>query len=107
VGASNKERKKFLVGMVMDCNIVVGCSVGDVRHCIGSSSLDSSKVRCGAGGSSSDDSAACSFSEGRLSPSNSCMSALVTPRYGLLNVVLCSSLCQSPPYRVTALVFFP
>jgi hypothetical protein len=63
---------------------VVACSIGDVSHCMGSSSLDTSDVRCRIGGSLSDDSAAHLFSEGRLSPSNLWMSALATPRYGLL-----------------------
>jgi hypothetical protein len=59
---------------------VVICSVKDVRHCVGSSSLDSSDAGHSAGGSSSDDSAIHLFSEGRLSPSNSCMSGRATPR---------------------------
>jgi hypothetical protein len=53
---------------------IVVCSVGDVRHCVGFSSLDSSDAGRGAGGSLSDDSVICSPSEGRLSLSNSCMS---------------------------------
>ena len=83
------------------------CSIGDANCCVGSSLLNTFNVDRGAAGSSSHDSAMGSFSEGRLSPSNSCISARVTPRYGLFDVALCSSLCQSPLYRVTALVFFP
>jgi hypothetical protein len=86
---------------------VDACSIGDVNCCVGSLLLDSSDAGRGANGSSSNDSMVGSFSEGRLSLSNSCMSAHVTPRYGLFDVVSCSSSCQSPPYRVTALVFFP
>jgi hypothetical protein len=86
---------------------VVVCSVGDVRHCVGSLSLDSSDAGRGTRGSSSDDSAICSSSKGRLSPLNSCMLGHVTLRYGFFNVLLCLSSCQSPPYKVTALVFFP
>ena len=55
-------------------------SAGDAKHCVGSSSLDSSETGCGAGGSSSDDSATCSFSEGRDSPSNSYISGCAIPR---------------------------
>jgi hypothetical protein len=34
------------------------------------------------------------------------MLALATPRYGFPEAESCSSSCQRPPYRVTALVFF-
>jgi hypothetical protein len=90
---------------------VVVCSARDVKHCVGSLLLDSSDAGCEAGGSSSDDSlmcsATCSSSEGRLSPSSSCMSGHMILRYGLLVVLSCSSSCQRPLYKVTALVFFP
>jgi hypothetical protein len=78
-----------------------------VKHCVGSSSLDTSDAGCGTDGSSSNDCATCSFSKGRLSLLNSCILAHATPRYGLFYVALCLSSCQSPPYRVTALIFFP
>jgi hypothetical protein len=74
---------------------------------VGSSLLDSSGCGWGAIGSLSEDLAICSFSEGRLSPSNLCMLGCPTPRYGLLVAASCSSLHQVPLYRVTALVFFP
>jgi hypothetical protein len=35
------------------------------------------------------------------------MLAHATPRYGFLVVLSCSSSCQRPPYKMTALVFFP
>jgi hypothetical protein len=85
----------------------VVCSAGGVKCCVGSSSLELSDTGRGAGGSSSDNSAMGSLSEGMLSPSNSWMSAHVTLRYGFLVVLSCSSSCQSPLYRVIALVFFP
>ena len=59
----------------------------DVYHCVGSpslESLESSDLGLGAFGSSSDDSGMGSLSDGRLSPSNSWTSGLVTPRYGFL-----------------------
>jgi hypothetical protein len=59
---------------------IVGCSIEDVNHCVGSSSLDFSDGGHGANGSLSNDSVICLLSKGRLSPSNSCMSAHVTPR---------------------------
>jgi hypothetical protein len=74
---------------------------------MGSLSLELSDTGRSAGGSSSDDSVMCSLSEGTLSLLNSWMSAHATPRYGFLVVLSCSSLCQSPPYKVTTLVFFP
>jgi hypothetical protein len=52
------------------------------------SSLDSGNLGFGRAGSSSDDSIVALRSDGRLSPSNSCMSGLVIPRYGFLVRVL-------------------
>jgi hypothetical protein len=46
--------------------------------------LDSGDVGLGRTGSSSESSIAGSWSDGRLSPSNSWMSGLATPRYGFL-----------------------
>jgi hypothetical protein len=60
----------------------------------------------GRAGSSSDDSMIASRSEGRLSPLNSCMSGLATPRYGFLVRESWSSLCHCPSYRVTACAFW-
>jgi hypothetical protein len=53
-----------LGGLILLCGLLVSnavgsgdvCSIGDVNHCTGSSSLGSSDVGCGAAGSSSDDS---------------------------------------------------
>jgi hypothetical protein len=59
---------------------IVVCSIGDVRHCVGSSSLDSSNSGLGAAGSSSEDSGIRLLSEGRLSPSNSCILGCVILR---------------------------
>jgi hypothetical protein len=59
---------------------IIVCSTGDARHCIGSSSLDFSNAGHSTAGSSSDDSAICSLSKGRLSPSNLCMSGHAIPR---------------------------
>jgi hypothetical protein len=81
-----------------------------VSRCVGSSSLgslESSDLGLGALGSSSDDPGMGSLSEGRLSPSNSWMSSLSTPRYGLLVLTSWSSSCHRPSYRVTALAFCP
>jgi hypothetical protein len=47
-----------------------------------SSSLDWGDLGLGRAGSSSDDSIVASRSDGRLSPSNSCMSGLGILRYG-------------------------
>jgi hypothetical protein len=55
-----------------------------VYRCVGSSSLESSNSGLGAAGSLSDDSGACSLSDGRLSPSNWWISSHSIPRYGLL-----------------------
>ena len=55
---------------------------------VGSFSLDTGEWGLGKAGSSSDDSIVASRSDGRLSPSNSWMSGLATPRYGLLERVL-------------------
>jgi hypothetical protein len=77
---------------------------------VGSSSLElleSSDLGLGALGSLSDDSGMGSLSDGRLSPSNSWMSSLSTPRYGLLVLASWSSSCHHPSYRVTALAFCP
>ena len=81
-----------------------------MSRCVGSSSLESlesSDLGLGALGSSSDDLGMGSLSEGRLSPSNSWMSSLSTPRYGLLVLTSWSSSCHRPSYRVTALAFCP
>jgi hypothetical protein len=72
---------------------------------VGSSSLDWGELGLGKAGSSSDDSMVASRSDGRLSPSNSCMSGLGVPRYGLLVRVSWSSSCHWPSYRVTARAF--
>jgi hypothetical protein len=61
----------------------------------------------GTSGSSSDDTGTGSLSDGRLSPSNSWMSSLSTPRYGVLVLTSWSSSCHRPSYRVTALAFCP
>jgi hypothetical protein len=84
--------------------------VFDVRWGIGSSSLESlesSDLGLGTLGSSSDDTGTGSLSDGRLSPSNSWMSSLSTPRYGVLVLASWSSSCHRPSYRVTALAFCP
>jgi hypothetical protein len=47
------------------------------------------------------------LSDGRLSPSNSWMSSLSTPRYGVLVLASWSSSCHRPLYKVTALAFYP
>jgi hypothetical protein len=72
-----------------------------------SSSLDSSDCGLGAVGSSSDESGTRLLSDGRLSPLNSWMSGHSILRYGLLVQTSCSSSCQWPSYRVTALAFSP
>jgi hypothetical protein len=88
-------------------NVPISVLVGSVFHCVGSSSsLESGDLGLGNVGSSSKDSIVASCSDGRLSPSKSWMSTLATPRYGLPEVESCSSSCQRPPYRVTALVLF-
>jgi hypothetical protein len=61
----------------------------------------------GAFGSSSDDAGTGSLSDGRLSPSNSWMSSLSTPRYGVFVLASWSSSCHRPSYKVTALAFCP
>jgi hypothetical protein len=61
----------------------------------------------GAFGSSSDDAGMGSLSDGRLSPSNSWMSSLSTPRYGDFVLASWSSSCHRPSYKVTALAFCP
>jgi hypothetical protein len=84
--------------------------VFDACRCVGSpslESLESSDLGLGAFGSSSDDSSMGSLSDGRLSPSNSWMSSLSTPRYGLLVLASWSSSCHRPSYKVTALAFCP
>jgi hypothetical protein len=84
--------------------------VFDARWGVGSSSLESlesSDLGLGALGSSSDDAGTASLSDGRLSPSNSWMSSLSTPRYGVLVLASWSSSCHRPSYRVTALAFCP
>ena len=94
-----------LVGSVD--SVLISASIGSVPRCVGSSSsLESGDLGLGRAGSLSEDSIVASCSDGRLSPSKSWMSALATPRYGLPEVESCSSSCQRPPYRVTALVFF-
>jgi hypothetical protein len=72
---------------------------------IGSSSLDWGDLGLGKAGLSSDDSMAASRSDGRLSPSNSWMSGLGIPRYGLFVRVSWSSSCHCPSCRVTARAF--
>jgi hypothetical protein len=84
--------------------------VFDARWGVGSSSLESlesSDLGLGALGSLSDDAGTGSLSDGRLSPSNSWMSSLSTPRYGVLVLASWSSSCHRPSYRVTALAFCP
>jgi hypothetical protein len=84
--------------------------VFDAYRCVGSpslESLESSDLGLGAFGSSSDDSGMGSLSDGRLSPSNSWMSSLSTPKYGLLVLASWSSSCHRPSYSVTALAFCP
>jgi hypothetical protein len=71
------------------------------------SSLDLGNRGLGRLGSSSDCSIVGLWSDRRLSPSNSWMLGLVTPRYGFLERVLWSSSCQCSSYRVTALAFWP
>jgi hypothetical protein len=73
---------------------------------VGSSSLDIGERGLGKAGSSSDDSIVASRSDGRLSPSNSWMSGLGIPRYGLLVRVSWSSSCHWPSYKVTARAFW-
>jgi hypothetical protein len=73
---------------------------------VGSSSLDTGEWGLGKAGSSSDDSTVASRSDGRLSPSNSWISGLGIPRYGLLVRVSWSSSCQRPSYKVTARAFW-
>jgi hypothetical protein len=68
------------VSVVLGVAGSIACSIGDVSHCVGSSSLGSSDAGCGAVGSSSDDSPTASFSEGRLSPSKSCILVWMTLR---------------------------
>jgi hypothetical protein len=84
--------------------------VFDASRFVGSSSLESlesSDLGLGPLGSSSDDSGIGSLSDGRLSPSNSWMSGLSTPRYGLLVLASWSSSCHHPSCKVTALAFCP
>jgi hypothetical protein len=86
---------------------LISVSVGSVPHCMGLlSSLESGDLGLGRAGSSSEDLIVASCSDGRLSPSKSWMSTLVTPRYGLPEAESCSSSCQRPVYKVLALVFF-
>jgi hypothetical protein len=56
--------------------------------------LDSGDFGLSRIGSSSESLTAGSWSDGRLSPSNSWMSGLATPRYGFLERVLWLSSCQ-------------
>jgi hypothetical protein len=87
---------------------LMSASAVRVQCCVGSSlELESGVLGLGRVGSSSDDWIVGSCSEGRLSPSNSWMSSLATPRYGFPEVESCSSSCHWPPNRVTALFFFP
>jgi hypothetical protein len=72
---------------------------------VDSSLLDIGERGLGKAGSSSDDSIVASRSDGRLSPSNSWMSGLGIPRYGLLVRVSWSSSCHWPSYKVTARAF--
>jgi hypothetical protein len=88
-------------------SMLISVSIGSVSHCVGLSlSLVSGDLGLGRAGSSSEDSIVASCSDGRLFLSKSWMSALATPRYGFPKVESCSSLCQRPAYKVTALVFF-
>jgi hypothetical protein len=87
---------------------LISASVGSVSHCLGlSSSLESGDLGLSRVGSSLEDLIVASCSDGRLSPSKLWMSTLATPRYGFPEVESCSSSCQRPVYKVTALVFFP
>ena len=72
-----------------------------------SSSLDSGDFGLGRTGSSSESSIVGSCSDGRLSPLNSWMLGLATPRYGFLERVSWSSSYQCSSYKVTALAFWP
>jgi hypothetical protein len=72
-----------------------------------SSSLDSGDLGLGRKGSLSKCSIVASRSDGRLSPLNSWMLGLMTPRYGFLEQVSWSSSCQWSSYKVTALAFWP
>jgi hypothetical protein len=72
---------------------------------VGSSSLELSDSGLGLVGSLSEDSGIGSLSDGRLSPSNSCMSSRSTPRYGFLILTSWLSLCHRPSCKVTALAF--
>jgi hypothetical protein len=72
-----------------------------------SSSLDLGDFGLGRTGSSSESSIVGSWSDGRLSPSNSWMSGLATLRYGFLERVSWSSSCQRSSYKVTDLAFWP
>jgi hypothetical protein len=71
------------------------------------SSLDLGDLGLGKTGSSSEYSTVASWSDGRLSPSNSWISGLGVPRYSFLVWVSWSSSCQRSLYRVTALAFWP
>jgi hypothetical protein len=68
--------------------------------------LDSGEFGLGRAGSSSESSIVGTWSDGRLSPSNSWTSGLATLRYGFLERVSWSSSCQRSSYRVTALAFW-
>jgi hypothetical protein len=70
-------------------------------------SLESSDCGLGAVGSSSDELGICLLSDGRLSPSNLWMLGRLILRYGFLVWMSCSSSCQWPSYKVTALAFCP
>jgi hypothetical protein len=60
--------------------VVVVVSIGGAYRCVSSSSLELSDWDLGPVGSSSEDLGTCLSSDGRLSPSNSCILSRVTPR---------------------------
>ena len=60
--------------------VIVVVSIGGAYRCVSSSSLELSDCGLGTVGSLSEESGACSLSDGRLSPSNSWMLGHSTPR---------------------------
>ena len=60
--------------------VIASVVIGGAYHCVSSSSLKLSDWGLSAFGSSSEDLGACLLSDGRLSPSNSCMLSHSTPR---------------------------
>jgi hypothetical protein len=60
--------------------VIVVVAIRGAYRCVSSSSLELSDWGPGMLGSSSKDLESCSLSDGRLSPSNSCISSRSTPR---------------------------